>query len=89
MLSAPLADWRHVKVTDRHTKIDWAELIGELVDEHYPDKRRIVLVMDNLNTHKLPTLYEAFEPAEARPDRRTVGNTLHPETRELVEHGRN
>ena len=46
-------------------KIDWAELIGELVDEHYPDKRRS-LVMDNLNTHKLPSLYEAFEPAEAR-----------------------
>ena len=66
MLSAPLADWRHVKVTDRHTKIDWAELIGELVDEHYPDKRRIVLAMDNLNTHKLSSLYEAFEPAEAR-----------------------
>ena len=65
MLFAPLDGWRHVKVTDRHTKIDWAHLIKELVDEHFPDKR-VILVMDNLNTHKLGSLYEAFEPAEAR-----------------------
>ena len=56
MLSAPLEGWR----------VDWAELIKDLVDKHYPDKRTIVLVMDNLNTHKLSSLYEAFEPAEAR-----------------------
>ena len=66
MLSAPLEGWRQVKVTDHHTKVDWAELIKDLVDKHYPDKRTIVLVMDNLNTHKLSSLYEAFEPAEAR-----------------------
>ena len=66
MLCAPLDGWRHVKVTDRHTKVDWAGLIKELVDDHYPDKRRIVLVMDNLNTHKPASLYEAFDPAEAR-----------------------
>lgn len=66
MLFAPLEGWRHVKVTDRHTKIDWAHLIKELVDKHYPDRGKIVLVMDNLNTHKLGSLYEAFEPAEAR-----------------------
>jgi uncharacterized protein (DUF2342 family) len=65
MLFAPLEGWRHVKVTDRHTKIDWAHLIKELVDEHYP-KKKIILVMDNLNTHKLGSLYEAFEPEEAR-----------------------
>jgi hypothetical protein len=65
MLFAPLIGWRHVKVTDRHTKIDWAQLIKELVDEHFPDKQ-IILVMDNLNTHKLASLYDAFEPAEAR-----------------------
>lgn len=53
------------KITDRHTKVDWAQLIKELVDEHYPDKK-IVLVMDNLNTHKLGSLYEAFAPEEAR-----------------------
>ncbi len=66
MLFAPLEGWRHVKVTDRHTKVDWAQLIKELVDEHYPEKEKIILVMDNLNTHKLGSLYEAFEPAEAR-----------------------
>jgi hypothetical protein len=65
MLFAPLNGWRHVKVTDRHTKIDWAHLIKELVDIHFPGKK-IVLVMDNLNTHKLGSLYEAFEPEEAR-----------------------
>jgi hypothetical protein len=65
MLSAPLLGWRHVKVTDRHTKIDWAHLIRELVDNHFPGKK-IILVMDNLNTHKLSSLYTAFEPEEAR-----------------------
>ena len=65
MLFAPLDGWRHVKVTNRRTKIDWAHLIKELVDEHFPDKQ-IILVMDNLNTHKLASLYDAFEPAEAR-----------------------
>jgi hypothetical protein len=65
MLFAPLVGWRHVKVTDRHTKIDWAHLIKELVDDHFPGKK-VVLVMDNLNTHKLGSLYEAFEPEEAR-----------------------
>ena len=65
MLFAPLEGRRHVKVTNRHTKIDWAQLIKELVDEHYSDKK-IVLVMDNLNTHKLGSLYEAFSPEEAR-----------------------
>jgi len=65
MLFAPLEGWRHVKVTDRHTKVDWAQLIKGLVDEHYL-KKKIILVMDNLNTHKIGSLYEAFEPAEAR-----------------------
>lgn len=65
MLFAPLSGWRHVSVTDRRTKVDWAILIKELVDVHYPGNRKIVLVMDNLNTHKLSSLYEAFEPSEA------------------------
>ena len=65
MLSAPLEGWRHVKVTNRHTKQDWAQLIKELVDEHFPDKK-IILVMDNLNTHKLGSLYATFAPEEAR-----------------------
>ena len=62
----PLRGWRHLKVTQRRTKIDWAHFIRELVDVHYPDAERIVLVMDNLNTHRPASLYEAFEPAEAK-----------------------
>ncbi|MDM8544686.1 IS630 family transposase [Desulfococcaceae bacterium HSG9] len=65
MLSAPLEGWRHVKVTDRHTRQDWAQSIKESVDERHPGKK-IVLVMDNLNTHKPGSLYATFEPAEAR-----------------------
>ena len=66
MLFAPLDGWRRVEVRERRTKVDWAHVIKKLVDEDYPDRDRIVLVMDNLNTHKLSSLYEAFEPGEAR-----------------------
>ena len=66
MLFAPLEGWRHVKVTDRHTAIDYAEILKELSDIHFPNASKIVLVQDNLNTHKQASLYEAFPPAEAR-----------------------
>src|ERR671913_44385 len=66
IVSEPLAGWRHISVTERRTKIDWAHCIKELVDVHYPEAERIVLVMDNLNTHTPAALYEAFAPAEAR-----------------------
>ena len=66
MLFAPLEGWRHVKVTERRTKLDFAAVIRELVDVHFPTSEKIVLVMDNLNTHKTASLYEAFPPAEAR-----------------------
>jgi DDE superfamily endonuclease len=62
----PLGNRRHVKVTDRRTKVDWAHVVKDLVDVHYPDAERIVLVMDNLNTHTPASLYEAFAPAEAK-----------------------
>ena len=65
MVFAPLEGRRRVEVTERRTKVDWAHLVRELVDVDYPDKR-VVLVMDNLNTHTPASLYEAFEPAEAR-----------------------
>lgn len=63
---APLEAWRHIKVTDRRTMIDFAHCMRDLVDIHFPAAHKIVLVMDNLNTHKAASLYEAFEPAEAR-----------------------
>ena len=66
MLFEPLAGHRRVKVTDRRTKRDFAEIIRELVDVHYPQVERIVLVMDQLNTHTPGSLYEAFEPSEAK-----------------------
>ena len=66
MLFAPLEGWRRVEVTDRRTRVDWAWVVRQLVDGDYADKDRIVLVMDNLNTHHPASLYEAFEPAEAR-----------------------
>lgn len=62
----PMRGWRHIKVTERRTKVDWAHFIRELVDVHYPEAEKIVLVMDNLNTHRPSSLYEAFEPAEAK-----------------------
>jgi hypothetical protein len=65
MIFAPLEGWRHVKVTDRRTKVDWANCIKELVDIHFPCAEKITLVMDNLNTHKPSSLYEAFHPDEA------------------------
>jgi len=66
ILFEPLAGWRRVKVTPRRAKIDWAHLVRELVDVDYPEAERIVLVMDNLNTHSKASLYEAFEPEEAK-----------------------
>lgn len=61
----PLAGWRHVKVTLRRTKIDFAHCMKDLVDVHFPDAVKIKIVLDNLNTHDISSLYEAFEPAEA------------------------
>ena len=61
-----LAGWRHVKVTDQRTKLDFAHCMRYLVDELFPEAECIVIVLDNLNTHTPAALYEAFEPAEAK-----------------------
>jgi len=66
MMFEPLKARRHVKVTDRRTRKDWAEGIRDLVDVHYPQAEQVVLVEDNLNTHSIGSLYEAFPPEEAR-----------------------
>lgn len=66
MFFAPLQSWRTVKVTDRRTKVDWAESMRELVDIHFPNAERITVVMDNLNTHNPSSFYEAFKPEEAK-----------------------
>jgi hypothetical protein len=62
----PLAGKRRVVATERRTRKDWAMRIKEMLDERYPDAIKVRLVMDNLNTHSTASLYEAFEPAEAR-----------------------
>ena len=66
MLFAPLEGWRHVEVTDRHTAVDYAHVLKDLADRHFPYAKTIVLVQDNLNIHSRASLYEAFPAAEAR-----------------------
>jgi hypothetical protein len=63
MTFAPLEGWRHVEVTDRHTALDYAEILKDLSGTHVPAAKKSVLVQGNLNTHKPASLYEAF-PAE-------------------------
>ena len=66
MFTEPLGGWRRVSVTKHRKKMDWAEQIRILLEEDYPDAEVVVLVMDNLNTHNIGSLYEAFPPAKAR-----------------------
>ncbi len=66
MLFAPIEGWRHVKVTERRTAVDFAHVLKELSDVHFAVAEKIVLVQDNLNTHTPASLYEAFQPEEAR-----------------------
>lgn len=62
----PAVGWRHVKVTARRTKVDFAHCMKQLVDDFYPQAKKIRVILDNLNIHSPASLYEAFEPAEAR-----------------------
>ncbi len=66
MIFAPLEGWRHVKVTDRRTAVDYAHVLRDLADVHFAQAKTIILVQDNLNTHAAASLYEAFPAAEAR-----------------------
>jgi len=66
MMFAPLEGTRHVKVTDRHAAVDYAQVLKELSDTYFPKAEKIVLVQDNLSTHKPASLYEAFPAPEAR-----------------------
>jgi DDE superfamily endonuclease len=62
----PLAGRRHVAITERRTRKDWAQQIKQMLDDRYPDAIQVRLVMDNLNTHNIASLYETFDPQEAR-----------------------
>jgi hypothetical protein len=85
MLFAPLEGWRHVKVTDRHTPIDYAHVLKELADIHFPHAKTIVLVQDNLNIHSKASLYEAFRSKKAG---RALRMALHAQARQLARPGR-
>jgi hypothetical protein len=88
LVCEPLAGWRQVMVSQRRTRIDWAQCIKDLLDVHYPDAERIVLVQDNLNTHTPASLYQAFAPAEAKrlADRLELHYT--PRHGSWLQHGR-
>ena len=82
MICEPKGGWRHVEVTERRTAVDFAHQMRWLVDEAYPDAEVVRLVLDNLNTHQLGSLYEAFEPCEARriaQPRNLAGNPDSPQ----------
>jgi hypothetical protein len=66
MFTEPMGGWRHVSVRERRTAVDWAYEIRELLEEYYPEVKRVCLVIDNLNIHKIGSLYEAFPPEKAR-----------------------
>ena len=86
MMFAPLEVWRHVKVTERHTAVDYAQVLKELSDTYFPDASKIILVQDNLNTHKPASLYEAFPPPRhAGWSSGSSGTTR--QARQLARHG--
>ena len=66
LFTEPLGNWRCVEITESRRRVDWAQQIKNLVDVYYPEATKVRLVMDNLNTHSVGSLYEAFPPAEAR-----------------------
>jgi hypothetical protein len=66
MFTEPLGRWRKVNVRERKTSVDWAQEIKALLDEEYPQAEKVILVCDNLNTHKVASLYETFDPKQAR-----------------------
>lgn len=66
VFTEPLKGWRTVSVSKRRTRLDWARYIAELLEVHYPNAPKVCLVMDNLNTHAISSLYEAFPAEKAR-----------------------
>jgi hypothetical protein len=80
MMFAPLEGWREVKVTDQRAAVDYAQMLKELSDTHFPKASKIVLVQDNLSTHKPASLYEAFPAPEARRSSSGSNGTTRPST---------
>ena len=84
----PLRGWRRVQARPQRTKIDWAHQVKQLLSLDYPDAETVVLVMDNLNTHGLGSLYEAFDPEQAHRPGAAPGDPPHAQTRILAQHRR-
>ena len=66
IFTEPLNNWRNTAVLPRRTRVDWASQVAELLEVHYPEAPKVCLVMDNLNTHSIASLYQAFPPERAR-----------------------
>ena len=81
MSCEPMRGFRHVEVTERRTAVDFAHQMRWLVDEAYPDAKVIRLVLDNLNTHKLGSLYDALRASRSATHRQASGVSLHSQTR--------
>lgn len=84
----PLTYCRHVEVSERRSCQDWDRWARFMLMARYSDAERVVLVMDNLNTHGIASLCETFSPREARALARAPGHPLHPQARQLAQHGR-
>ncbi len=80
MLFAPLEGWRHVKVTDRHAAADYAQVLKEVSDIHFPGAEKIVLIQDNLSTHKPASLYRPFRPRKPAGSWNGSSGITHPST---------
>ena len=80
MMFAPLEGWRDVKVTDQRTAVDYAQMLKELSDTHFPQASKIVLVQDNLSTHKPASLYEASRPRRPAASSSGSNGTTRPST---------
>ena len=88
MMFAPLEGWRRVKVTDRHAAADYAQVLKELSDVHFPDAEQIRLVQDNLSTHSPRLALRDLPRPRSAPSRQAVRMALHPQTWKLARHGR-
>jgi DDE superfamily endonuclease len=84
----PLAGWREVQVTDTRKRCDWAHFIRDMIEGRYREVEKVVLVMDQLNTHSPASLYEAFTREASAAAGRAAGGAPHAEARQLAEHGR-
>jgi hypothetical protein len=87
LIPEPWAGWRHVEVTERRTAKSFADVVRWVVEDLHPDAEKIVLVIDDLNTHKLCVAVRGIRAGAGAADRRAAGGASHAEARQLAEHG--